>query len=153
MSAPRKIPRRRNATSPHRRPEAITWPDSSWRWTDDGALVLTLPVPGSANRLAFMGATKTGRGRMVKSREGREYQAAAGWAMASCPKLDGDVDVAVTWYRAKRQGDVDNRLKPLLDALKDVAFGDDAAVARLSIERIDSPEMRPCMVVAIRRVA
>jgi Holliday junction resolvase RusA-like endonuclease len=61
--------------------------------------------------------------------------------------------VSVIWYRAKRQGDVDNRLKPLLDALKDVAFGDDASVARLAIERIDSPEVRPCMVVAIRRVA
>ena len=148
MTAPRKTPRRRNASSPHRRPEAITWPDSTWRWAQDGALVLTLPVPGSANRLS-----RTGKGRVYKPKAEREYQSAAGWAMASCPKLDGDVDVAVIWYRAKRQGDVDNRLKPLLDALKDVAFGDDAAVARLSIERIDSPDVRPCMVVAIRRVA
>jgi len=147
MTAPRKTPRRKNATSPHRRPEALAWPDSSWRWAADGALVLTLPVPGSANRLS-----RTGKGRVYKPKAEREYQAAAGWAMASCPKLAGDVDVSVVWYRARRTGDVDNRLKPLLDALKDVAFGDDASVARLAIERIDSPEVRPCMVVAIRRV-
>jgi Holliday junction resolvase RusA-like endonuclease len=153
MTAPRKTPRRRNATSPHRRPEAITWPDSTWRWAEDGALVLTLPVPGSANRLSRTGKGRMGRTQIYKPRAEREYQAAAGWAMASCPKIAGDVEVAVIWYRAKRQGDVDNRLKPLLDALKDVAFGDDAAVARLSIERIDSPDVRPCMVVAIRRVA
>jgi Holliday junction resolvase RusA-like endonuclease len=148
MTAARKTPRRKNATSPHRRPDAITWPDSTWRWAQDGALVLTVPVPGSANRLS-----RTGKGRVYKPKTEREYQAAAGWAMASCPKIAGDVDVSVIWYRAKRQGDVDNRLKPLLDALKDVAFGDDASVARLAIERIDSAEVRPCMVVAIRRVA
>jgi Holliday junction resolvase RusA-like endonuclease len=148
MTAARKTPRRKNATSPHRRPEAITWPDSTWRWAQDGALVLTLPVPGSANRLS-----RTGKGRVYKPKAEREYQASAGWAMASCPRIPGDVDVSVIWYRARKSGDVDNRLKPLLDALKDVAFGDDAAVARLAIERIDSPEVRPCMVVAIRRVA
>jgi len=147
MTAARKTPRRRNGTSPNRRPDALAWPDSSWRWASDGALVLTLPVPGSANRLS-----RTGKGRVYKAKAERDYQASAGWAMASCPKIVGDVDVAVTWYRARRQGDVDNRLKPLLDALKDVAFGDDASVARLAIERIDSPDIRPCMVVAIRRV-
>ena len=145
MSAERKTPRRRNATTPHRRPEALTWPDSGWRWGEDGALVLTMPSPGSANR-----HSRTGKGRVYKPKAVREYQTAAGWAMASCPKIMGDVSVDVTWYRERRVGDVDNKLKPLLDALKDVAFGDDAKVAALSIRRIDSPEMRPCMVVSIR---
>jgi Holliday junction resolvase RusA-like endonuclease len=145
MTAARKTPRRKNATSPHRRPEAITWPDSTWRWGADGALVLTVPVPGSANRLS-----RTGKGRVYKPKAEREYQTAAGWAMASCPKIAGEVAVEIVWYRAKRQGDVDNRIKPLLDALKDVAFGDDASVARLSIERLDTPEVRPCMVVMVR---
>jgi len=146
MSASRKTPRRKNAASPNRRPEALTWPDAGWRWADDGSLVLTLPSPGSANR-----HTRTGHGRVYKPKAVREYQASAGWAMASCPKIPGDVSVDVTWFRERRSGDVDNKLKPLLDALKDVAFGDDAKVAELSIRRIDSPEVRPCMVVAVRQ--
>lgn len=152
MKSPRRTPRRRNATSPHRRPRALEWGDSSWRWADDGALVLTLPVPGSGNRQSRSGVTFGGRRTTYKPNAVREYQIAAGWAMGSCPKIPGEVDVAVIWYRAAKQGDVDNRLKPLLDALKHVAFGDDSSVAKLSIERIDNPEMRPCMVVAIRRV-
>lgn len=148
MSAARKTPRRRNATSPHRRPPALTWPDASWRWADDGALVLTLPVPGSANR-----QWRAGKGRTYKAKAAREYEAAAGWAMASCPRLEGEVAVEVTWFRARRTGDLDNKLKPLLDALKGVAFGDDARVRRLAIERVDSDAVAACVTVAIRRVA
>jgi len=145
VSAARKTPPRRNRTSPHRRPPAVTWPDATWRWADDGALVLTLPVPGSANR-----QWRAGRGRTYKNKAAREYEEAAGWAMASCPRVTGDVAVEITWYRARRVGDVDNRLKPLLDALKEVAFGDDAAVARLTIARVDTDLLAACVVVAIR---
>ena len=59
----------------------------------------------------------------------------------------------IVWYRDRRVGDIDNRIKPLLDALKDVAFGDDAQVQRLTMERIDAPTMAACMLVAIRRVS
>ena len=143
----RTVPQRRNGTSKHRRPPALEWVDSSWRWADDGALVLTLPVPGSANR-----QSRTGKGRVFKPKDVREYEEAAGWAMASCPKLAGEVSVDIVWYRKAKVGDVDNRLKPLLDTLKGVAFGDDAKVRRLSIERIDSDEVRACVVVVIRPV-
>jgi Holliday junction resolvase RusA-like endonuclease len=144
MTPARKTPRRRNATSPHRRPPALTWPDASWRWASDGALVLTLPVPGSANR-----QWRAGRGRTYKNKAAREYEEAAGWAMASCPKLSGEVAVDVAWY-TPRKLDLDNRAKPLLDALKGIAFGDDIEVAELHMRRVVTKEVAACMLVSIR---
>lgn len=141
-----KRPPRRNGASRDRRPAAVTWPDAHWRWGEDGALVLVLPVPGSANR-----QWRAGRGRTYKSAAAREYEESAGWAMASCPKIPGEVSVDIVWFRERRVGDCDNKVKPLLDALKGVAFGDDAAVQRVCIERVDAPDVAACMVVTIRR--
>jgi Holliday junction resolvase RusA-like endonuclease len=53
--------------------------------------------------------------------------------------LQGDVGVSITWFRAKRQGDVDNRVKATLDFLKGIAWTDDSAVADLRIIRVDDP--------------
>ena len=147
MSAERKTPRRRNATTPHRRPEALTWPDASWRWAADGALVLTLPVPGSANRIWRMG-----KGRTYKAKSAKEYTEGAVWSLHGCPKLLGEVSVDITWFTARRS-DLDNRIKLLLDALKHVAFGDDADVCELHARRTLTTDLAPCVVVSIRRDA
>jgi Holliday junction resolvase RusA-like endonuclease len=109
--------------------------------------VLTLPVPGSANR-----QWRVGRGRTYKTETARKYEEAAGWAMASCPKLSGEIAVDVTWY-TPRKSDLDNRAKPLLDALKGIAFGDDIEVAELHMRRVVTEELAACMLVAIRPAA
>jgi Holliday junction resolvase RusA-like endonuclease len=51
--------------------------------------------------------------------------------------LLGDLAVSITWYRERRVGDTDNKIKGTLDLLKGIAYADDASVARVSCERVD----------------
>lgn len=50
----------------------------------------------------------------------------------------GDLSVTVLWHRSAKRGDLDNRLKVCLDALKDVVFRDDKQITRILAERCDS---------------
>jgi Holliday junction resolvase RusA-like endonuclease len=131
-------------TRPPKKPRPLTWPDASWGWDEDGALVLVLPVSQSVNRLhhAF-------GGRKIVSEAGRQAQGAARWKLATCPMLAGELRVTMTWFRQTKTGDVDNRLKGLLDCLKGLVYADDASIAKLSIERADVPTARSCIVVQL----
>ena len=102
-----------------------------------GRITLTLPVPPSVNKLYH---TLRG-GRVYKDAKAVTYgKVAATYAMANriVPILSGDVELRITWHRAKKIGDVDNRLKVLIDSIKGgVCLGDDKQVRKLSIERVD----------------
>lgn len=97
---------------------------------------LTLPVPPSAN--VFY---RTVNGRMLLSREGRDYKALV-FVMAKqqriAPPLLGPVTMTVWWYRERKSGDLDNRLKALQDALQDVAYLNDSQIVELHAYRDDS---------------
>lgn len=104
----------------------------------DGALTLTLPEPPSANRW-----WRNVRGRMVTSREAREYKAAVAarkWtgpgAIFAAPLR---VSVRLLWFRSRKSGDLDKRIGVLLDALQGFAFDTDAQVVVLHAERYDDP--------------
>lgn len=86
---------------------------------------LTLPEPPSANRY-----WRVWRGRAVKSAEARAYQARVKLARRGRP-LEGNVSVLFHWFRGRRSGDLDNRLKVALDALRSVAFADDRQVVAI----------------------
>lgn len=78
------------------------------------AITLHLPEPPSANRYwRHVGA------RVLLSREARAYRDAVANAalLARVRPLPAGVPCAVTlrWFRARRAGDLDNRLKQLLD--------------------------------------
>jgi Holliday junction resolvase RusA-like endonuclease len=49
----------------------------------------------------------------------------------------GELAVSITWFRERRVGDTDNKIKGTLDLLKGIAYADDASVARVSCERVD----------------
>lgn len=91
-------------------------------------MILTLPYPPSANRY-----WRHFRGRVVKSDEARAYQATAGWEakVAGAELHTGSVAVELRIYRPQRRGDLDNRIKVLLDALQGVVYGDDSQVVEL----------------------
>ena len=92
---------------------------------------LILPEPPSANRY-----WRVFRGRAVTSAEARAYKRRV--ALTSrCRPLDGPVAVTVRWFRGRKAGDLDNRLKCLLDALKGVAFADDRQVAEIHAYRYE----------------
>lgn len=97
-------------------------------------VTLTLPEPPSANDYYRV----TGS-RVYRTREAKAYVADVRTRMsiARVQKIAGSVDLRFVWYRPSRVGDLDNRNKILLDALKHGAFGDDAKVRRLMCELSD----------------
>lgn len=98
---------------------------------------LVLPYPPTANKY-----WRVWRGRPVKSDEARNYQNAVRvrWLVthprggtAAAPA--GPVSVTVDAYRPRQIGDLDNTLKVLLDALRGIAYVDDAQVVELHARR------------------
>lgn len=86
------------------------------------------PLPPSANRY-----WRIYRGRNVVSDEAKEYKN----TVAMLAKVDGvklltgPVKVAVAVYRERQSGDLDNRLKILLDALQGAFYANDAQIREL----------------------
>lgn len=74
---------------------------------------LTLPAPPSANRY-----WRNVRGRMVLSREAKDYKRAVGILAAHLTPTTKPVAVLLDWYRGRKAGDLDNRLKQSLDATR-----------------------------------
>lgn len=95
---------------------------------------VVLPAPPSANRY-----WRVVKGRAVKSREARKYQERIkGIAVGVYGLPQGKpVGVEVRWARRKRMGDLDNRLKCLLDALKGIGWTDDKQIVELHAYRTD----------------
>ena len=100
----------------------------------------TLPLPPCVNNLYA-----TVRGRRVKSAEGRAYKHAAGLAALEqgAIRLSGDVSVSMRFYRPRKAGDVDSRIKAGLDALTGICYADDRQVKRLEVEIDDSDPKNP----------
>lgn len=111
---------------------------------------LTLKMPPSANRY-----WRTGGGRVYVSDEALDYKLNVGLAallqQGVREPFKGEVAVTVHVYRKQRSGDLDNRLKVLLDALKDVAFEDDKQVVEIHAFRFED-KANPRVVVEIREV-
>jgi crossover junction endodeoxyribonuclease RusA len=109
-------------------------------------MTIELPLPPSANRY-----WRNFQGRTVKSQEARNYQAQVGWlakvAGLSEP-LDGDISVSLRVYRQQRRGDLDNRIKVILDSLQGIAYEDDNQVVELHAYRYDDKE-NPRVVVQV----
>lgn len=101
------------------------------------ATTLTLPYPPSANRL-----WRNMRGVMVKSDAARAYQQEISLAARSKgvrPRA-GDVKVTLDFYRPRKSGDLDNRIKVVLDGLQGTAFENDSQVIEIIARRHDDPK-------------
>ena len=113
------------------------------------SVTVTLPVPGSANTNWRMG-----NGRMYKSAGSRSYRALI---EPICRKalrkpFARPVSVQVIWYRARKSGDLDNRLKVLLDSINGMLYEDDSQIYYIEAERRDDPE-NPRMVLIVEEAA
>jgi crossover junction endodeoxyribonuclease RusA len=95
---------------------------------------LTLPEPPSANRYYRM----AGR-HLHHSDDARAYIASveAICRVQRVVPIRGPVGVRFTWYRGRRSGDLDNRLKIALDALQGFCFESDAQVVEITATRHD----------------
>jgi crossover junction endodeoxyribonuclease RusA len=95
-------------------------------------MTLRLPCPPTMN--TYWRAV--GR-KVLISAKGRAFRK---WcelaAIAQRPVLqEGDVKVAGTVYMPRRGCDLDNRIKPLLDALQGIAYVNDSQVAEIHLKR------------------
>jgi Holliday junction resolvase RusA-like endonuclease len=96
-----------------------------------------LPVPPASNRYWRMGG-----GRLYKSAEAREYQADL---VARLTKLKRKpyrppvtLDVTLIWYRGRKQGDLDGRVKVLLDCMQCSGEGVGAGSGKYGIYENDN---------------
>jgi len=93
------------------------------------SFTVALPLPPSTNNL-FAVVRRGGTERRVRTREYVAWSTSAAWALAlhKPAPVTGRfaVDVALP---ARMRGDVDNRLKPILDALVDARLTPDDALA------------------------
>jgi crossover junction endodeoxyribonuclease RusA len=96
---------------------------------------VTLPYPPSANVY-----WRNVNGRMLLSREAREFKKTAAARCVGQELLSGDVRVVLYVYRPQRSGDLDNRIKPVLDAVRGYLFHDDKQVVGIHAHRGDDKD-------------
>ena len=99
-------------------------------------IILNLPYPNSANT-----HWRHARGRTYVSASGMRYRAKVGEYMSrsELKAPDGFLEIIIALFPdSKRRADIDNRIKPLLDALTHAGFWeDDSLISRITIERMD----------------
>jgi crossover junction endodeoxyribonuclease RusA len=95
-------------------------------------IVLTLSFPPSSNRY-----WRNYNGKTVKSEEARKYQADVKKTCAGISPFSGEVAVTLRFYRPRKVGDLDNRIKICLDALQGIAFHDDKQVGEIFARRYE----------------
>jgi Holliday junction resolvase RusA-like endonuclease len=98
-------------------------------------ITLTLPYPPSANRY-----WRVFRNRVVVSGEATRYKkdAAAAASMQGIDEpLTGDLSLAIKVYRPLKSGDLDNRLKVVLDSLQGIAYKNDSQIVEIRATRFD----------------
>jgi Holliday junction resolvase RusA-like endonuclease len=96
-------------------------------------LSLVLPFPPALNHYY------RSMGRVLLSREAREYKRAAGYQalVAGAQPLAGPLAVEITLYRPARRGDIDGYFKAAFDSLNGIAWTDDSQVVELHAYRRD----------------
>jgi len=102
---------------------------------------LVLPLPPSVNSYwRSVPATRNRVARVLISERGRRFKRACRLAAsAQCANpIEGDVSLRAVVYFKDRRRDLDNCLKPLLDALNGIVYRDDRQVAHLDFtKRLD----------------
>lgn len=122
---------------------------------------LVLAVPPTANtywrsRVIWSRKLKRQVVQRYKTQEADNYQRAvfirayaAGWRPIKAPR---EVVLSLTWYRGSRgDGDLDNRLKVVIDALQGAAYDNDSQVRKIIAERFEDPD-RPRLEVSVEEV-
>jgi crossover junction endodeoxyribonuclease RusA len=138
-------------------------------------ITVTLPPPISANRYWRTRVIQPKAGPAIVSTyvssEAKQFKEAAGWLLKAAgvrQPIAGRVQVDLQlwphrpldwakrakldplyWADTVQRIDCDNAMKVALDALKDIAFGDDRCVWKASIEVMEPDGRDACLVVTI----
>ena len=84
---------------------------------------------------------------MVLSRDAKLYKNAvtlSALGQGIREPILGPCAVTIHWYRSRKSGDLDNRLKILLDALQGIAYQSDAQITELHAYRADAKANPRC---------
>ena len=109
----------------------------------------TLPVPPSLNRLYH-----NWRGRMVKSKEGKDYAKKLVSLMGEVVPVTETVELQIVVYRPRKIGDLDNYLKCFLDSLAGILYHNDKQIRHINAyleDDKDDPRVELEMYVEIPR--
>ena len=98
---------------------------------------LILPYPPSAN--LYWRTTR--QGKTYISGQATAYKEEVKLKTAKKGYLTGDLIFNVNFYRPRKTGDLDNRLKVLIDALKGSVFEDDKQIVEIHAYRFDDKIM------------
>ncbi len=104
------------------------------------SIKLTLPYPPSANV-----NWRSGNGKIYKSDASKHYRSellVEAHKAGIHEPLTGDLVVSVDVYRPQKRGDLDNRLKVLLDCMNDVVFQDDEQIVEIHARRFEQPKLK-----------
>ena len=126
------------------RPAPITWQTARCEATPTG-WHFVLPTPERTNAIWRQWKGRT----LVSAKHRADKQHVLQFRGAP---LDGPVVVHVEWVRQRKAGDVDSRIKALLDLLSGVAYTDDAQVCRLAVDRLDDVARAPGCYVWVERL-
>jgi Holliday junction resolvase RusA-like endonuclease len=111
---------------------------------------ITIPYPPSANDYY----RSIGRGRMLLSSDGRNYKTAVTYIAyrERMKQLEGELVIYLDLFRPQKSGDLDNRIKPVLDALIKNAYADDKQIVEIHARRWDD-KVNPRVEVRIESIA
>lgn len=106
---------------------------------------ITLDFPPSANTY-----WRHDRGVIHRSTEANNYREYVSLicATAGMTPLSGDVAIELAFFRPRKSGDLDNRLKVILDALAGYAYHNDSQIVEIHAFRYDDklyPGVRVCV--------
>lgn len=110
---------------------------------------IVLPLPPSSNRY-----WRNCRGRTFVSAEAKAFkqEVALLCATARVRPVEGACGVSMDVYRARRSGDLDNKIKCTLDSLNKIAFNDDSQIVEIKARRFDD-KANPRVEIEVYEVA
>jgi crossover junction endodeoxyribonuclease RusA len=97
---------------------------------------LTVPYPPALNRY-WRFVTIGGKGRVLLSKEARQYKLQVAALRAGASPVAGPIKLTLRIYRPRRAGDIDSTLKAALDALQGVLYENDSQIVELRAIRGD----------------
>lgn len=111
-------------------------------------MIHEFPLPPSSNRY-----WRHYRGRTIISPEAEQYRSTLKMLAKAdgAAQLSGPVAVTVNVYRERRSGDLDNRLKVLLDACQGVFYQNDSQIRELHAY-LDDDKARPRVEVEVKPI-
>lgn len=112
----------------------------------------TLPVPPTANHRLRPGLTAKGKARLFLSKDARGYKKQCELLTAKLipHPLPARVRIRLVWrLGADQRGDIDNRIKSVLDVLKGRAYQDDRQVRRLHVYAEETADSHSLILVTI----